>query len=179
MSIKILASSLVFLAATGVLTASAPYLLTADGNLSNSPVVTVMARSQLTVGDRFASAGAFGTAGEAYETAARLVRAQGKLPVAEMRRIANAQYYDGNFRGAAKTLKQLADEAEYKKDREAEFWALVDASQMAQLAGEAWDAQRYVRLAEELLRLPDLPQELHSALAEEDMTVFAPHLSSH
>ncbi len=110
-STKIFASSAVFLAATGLLTASAPYVLTADVMFDRSPVVTMMAHSQLTVGDRLASAGALGPAIEAYGVAAELARAQDKVPVKELRRVANAQFYDGDYRGAAKTLEQLANEA--------------------------------------------------------------------
>lgn len=179
---KIYTSSAVFLAATGLLTASAPYVLTAEGMLDRSPVVTMMAYSQLTVGDRLASAGALGPAIEAYGVAANLVRAQDKLPIAELRRVANAQYYGGNFRGAAKTLEQLADEAAAAGDVLAEFGATADAARMAHLASAEGYARWYTIRAERLLDSPGIPaelrEELEAMLEPTDLTVFAPHLSS-
>jgi uncharacterized protein with FMN-binding domain len=181
-SAKIFASSAVFLAATGLLTASAPYMLTADGMLERSPVVSMMAHSQLTVGDRLAGAGAFGSAMEAYSVAADLARAQDKVPIEELRRIANAQFYDGNYRGAAKTLEQLADEAAAGSDLLTEFWATADAARMARLGGAEGYARWYTIRAERLLDSPgiaaELRKEMEAGLATSDFTVFAPHLSS-
>ncbi len=174
-STKIFASSAVFLAATGLLTASAPYVLTADVMFDRSPVVTMMAHSQLTVGDRLASAGALGPAIEAYGVAAELARAQDKVPVKELRRVANAQFYDGDYRGAAKTLEQLANEA-------AAFWAIADAARMASLGNAEGYARWYTIRAERLLDSPgiaaELRREMEAKLATTDLTVFAPHLTS-
>jgi hypothetical protein len=179
---KIIASSTVFIAATGILTASAPYVLTADGMLERSPVVAMMAHSQLTVGDRLAGAGAFGEAIDAYGVAAELARAQARLPTEELRRIANAQFYAGNFRGAAKTLEQLADEAAAAGDLWAEFWATADAARMARLSGAEGYARWYTIRAERLLDSPGIAaeqrKEMESKLATTDFTVFAPHLTS-
>ncbi|UCC74662.1 MAG: hypothetical protein JSV86_08970 [Gemmatimonadota bacterium] len=181
-SLKIFASTTLFLAATGLLTASAPYLLTADGMMHKSPVVAMMAYSQLTVGDRFASVGAFGTAVEAYRVAADLTRTQEKLPVDEIRRIANAQYYAADYRGAARTLDQLTEEAAIHGDVVAEFWATVDAARMASLGGAEGFARWYTIRAQRLLESPDLDDEtrgeMKRKLAEANLTVFAPHLSS-
>ncbi|MGD2217048.1 MAG: hypothetical protein PVJ64_09835 [Gemmatimonadales bacterium] len=179
---KIFASSALFLAATGILTASAPYMLTVDGRLERSPVVAMMAHSQLTVGDRLASAGSFGAAMDAYGVAAELVRAQGKVPVVELRRIANAQFFAGNFRAAAKTLEQLADEAAVGGELLAEFSATADAAHMALLAGAEGYARWYTIRAERLLDSPGIPaelrEEMEAKLVTTDFTVFAPHLSS-
>ncbi len=181
-STKIFASSAVFVAVTGVLSASAPYVLTADGMLERSPVVAMMAHSQLTVGDRLASAGAFGEAIDAYGVAAELARAQARVPTEELRRIANAQFYAGNFRGAAKTLGQLADEAAAGGDLLAEFWATADAARMASLGGAEGYARWYTIRAERLLDSPgiaaELRTEMEAKLETTDFTVFAPHLSS-
>ncbi len=174
-STKIFASSAVFLAATGLLTASAPYVLTADGMFDRSPVVTMMAHSQLTVGDRLASAGALGPAIKAYGVAAELARAQDKVPVKELRRVANAQFYDGDYRGAAKTLEQLANEAAAGGELLAEFWAIADGN------AEGY-ARWYTIRAERLLDSPgiaaELRREMEAKLATTDLTVFAPHLTS-
>lgn len=181
-SIKIYASSAAFLAVTGILTASAPYMLTADAMLERSPVVAMMAHSQLTVGDRLAGAGAFGSAMEAYGVAADLARAQDKVPVEELRRIANAQFYDGDYRDAAKTLELLADEAAAGGDLLAEFWAIADAARMASLGSAEGYARWYTIRAERLLDSPsitvELRKEMEAKLATTDLTVFAPHLSS-
>jgi hypothetical protein len=181
-STKIFASSAVFVAATGVLTASAPYVLTADGMLERSPVVAMMAHSQLTVGDRFAGIGAYGPAIEAYGVAAELARAQAKLPVEQLRRISNAQFYAGDFRGAAKTLEQLADEAAADDDLLTEFLATADAARMARLGGAEGYARWYTIRAERLLDSPgiaaELREELEAKLVTTDFKVFAPHRSS-
>lgn len=181
-STKIVLSSVAFLTATGVLTASAPYMLTADGMLERSPVVAMMAHSQLTVGDRFASAGAFGSAIEAYSVAAELARAQARLPTEELRRIANAQFYAGDFKGAAKTLELLADEAAAEGDLMAEFWATADAARMAHLWGAEGYSRWYTIRAERLLDSPSISAEqraeLETKLLTSDLTVIAPHLSS-
>jgi uncharacterized protein with FMN-binding domain len=182
MSFKILASTAVFLGAGGVVTVSAPYLLTTNGSLGNSAVVAEMARSQMTTGDYLAAAGAFRSAAEAYETAARLIRAQGKLPVEEVRRIANAQYYDGNYVAAASTLEGLAYEAAYHGDYLAYFWATVDAARMAHLAGDNSLARRLESRVRLLLQSDELSEETRADLAqkldETDLTVFAPHLGN-
>lgn len=181
-SVRIYASSAVFLAATVLLSASAPYVLTADGMLERSPVVTMMAHSQLTVGDRLANAGAYGPAIEAYGVAADLVRAQEKVPVEELRRIANAQFYAGNYRSAAKTLERLADEAAAAGDLLAEFWAIADAARLASLGRAEGYARWYTIRAERLLDSPGIPAELRTEMEAKlettDLTVFAPHLSS-
>ena len=181
-SVRIYASSAVFLAATLFLSASAPYVLTADRMLEGSPVVAMMAHSQLTVGDRLASAGSFGPAIDAYGVAADLVRAQNKVPIEELRRIANAQFYGGDFSGAAKTLEGLADEAAASGDIIAEFWATADAARLARLARAEGYARWYTIRAERLLDSPgiasELRKEMEAKLATTDLTVFAPHLSS-
>jgi hypothetical protein len=181
-STKIFASSAAFVAVTGVLSASAPYVLTADGMLERSPVVAVMAHSQLAAGDRLASAGAFGDAIDAYGVAAELARAQARVPTEELRRVANAQFYAGNFRSAAKTLEQLADEAAAAGDLLAEFWATADAARMASLGGAEGYARWYTIRAERLLDspsiAPELRTELEAKLGMTDFTVIAPHLSS-
>jgi hypothetical protein len=180
-SLKIFASTTVFLAGFGLLVA-APYMLTADGMLERSPVVAMMAHSQMTVGDRFANAGAFGSAVDAYEVAAELVRAQDRLPVAELRRVANAQFYAGDYRSAMKTLEELANEAAAAGDLVAEFWATADAARLAHLAGTEGYARWYMIRAERLLDSPDiapeLREEMRQKLGETNLTVFAPHLSS-
>jgi hypothetical protein len=181
-SMKIFASSTVFLAATGLVTATTPYMLTADGMLDRSPVVAMMAHSQLTVGDRLAGLGSFGPAIEAYAVAADLVRAQDKLPVKELRRIANAQFYRADYRGAAGTLERLADEAAATGDLLAEFWANADAARMASLGRAEGYARWYTIRAMRLLDSPDITaeqrREMEQKLATTDLTVIAPHLSS-
>jgi len=181
-STKIFGSSAVFLAATALLTASAPYLLTADGMLERSPVVSMMAHSQLTVGDRLAGAGAFGPAIEAYGVAAELVRAQDKVPITELRRIANAQYYGADYRGAANTLGLLADEAAGVGDLLTEFSATADAARMASLGRAEGYARWYTIRAKRLLDRPGIAAELRRQMEERlettDLTVFAPHLTS-
>jgi hypothetical protein len=182
MFMKIFVQSALFVAVAGILTAGAPYILSADGNLETSGVVATMARSQLSAGDRFAARGAFGSAVEAYDVAAQLTRLQGDLPLDAMRRIANAQYYDEDYRGAAATLEQLADEAARIGDHMAEFWAITDATYMARLAGDEGYVLWYTKRAERLLESPELTAEergeLEKKLEESNLTVFAPHLSS-
>ncbi len=94
----------------------------------------------------------------------------------------NAQFYDGDYRGAAKTLEQLANEAAAGGELLAEFWAIADAARMASLGNAEGYARWYTIRAERLLDSPgiaaELRREMEAKLATTDLTVFAPHLTS-
>jgi len=177
---KLLTHITVFASAGGVLAVFYPHVLTPTGMIENSPVVAKMVECEISVGDRFAGAGELREAIGAYETAASLSRAQGQLPTLPMRRIANALYYKSQFRAALRTLEQLADEAARLGDTEAEFWAVIDAAQMARLARAD---RRVQQLTERAVRLLDSGrlenrEYLRAKMEDTDMTAFAPHLES-
>lgn len=170
----------IFAGAGGILAVFSPHVLTPTGTMEDSPVVAKMVEYEVSVGDRFALAGDVRDAIAAYETAATLSRAQGQLPTVAMRRIANALYYDSQFRAALQTLEELADEAAQLSDKEAEFWAVIDAAQMARLARANRRAQQLTERATRLLESGQLddPALLQAKMRDTDLRVFAPHLES-
>jgi hypothetical protein len=139
-----------------------------------------MVEFQLTAGDRHALVGEWRDAIGAYETAASLSRAQQQLPRVPLRRIANALYYDSQFRSAARVLEGLADEAAIFGDAETEFWATIDAAQLLRMAGATARARRLDERAERLLESGRLAEraQLREKMQETNLKVFAPHLDS-
>ncbi|UCC47743.1 MAG: hypothetical protein JSV41_09665 [Gemmatimonadota bacterium] len=179
MKITALAAGLVSLA--GLLTAAAPFTLTADGSLAGSATITAMVESQLVVGDRLTTLGDFEAAREVYDVAAKMMRVQGKLPVDPLRRIANAFYFESQYDSAAVILDGLAEEASSIGDPVNEIWAIADAARMAWLHGAIQDAEQRSSRALALLDSSDLPKELRAEIRTKltsDMTVFAPHLAA-
>ncbi len=176
---SIIARSVAFLAAIALFVVAAPFGLTADRPMVESAVVTTMARAQIAVGDRLAAAGDFETARDVYDVAAKMVRSQGELPQQAVRRIANAYYFEGDYRNAAVTLDRLALEALAFNDPIAELWALADAAWLAGLGDGPADAiwQR----VERRLDSADLPVAVREEIRDKLTTglmVRAPHLAS-
>jgi hypothetical protein len=163
------------------LTASAPRVITFDGSLDNSAVVEAMVESQIAAGDGFVQSQKFGLAVQAYEVAATLDRARGSLPVKAMRRTANARFYQGDYEAAAQVLAGLADEAAAAGDARVEFWAALDAANMARLAGDRAGLERAITRAQIVLDSPAFSEEARDdvvrAVTDSDLRVFAPHLT--
>ncbi len=155
------------------------FSLVADGRVRTEPMAWDVA-SALEEGDILTRSGRFDIARAVYETAAERVRSDGRLPVRELRRIANAYYFEGRYNEAAATLKQLADEARATSDANVQALAIADAVWMSVLAGSAEVGQ----LRQELRELADSP--LLSAAVREaigsdparDLRVFAPHITA-
>ncbi|KPK80425.1 MAG: hypothetical protein AMS25_09025 [Gemmatimonas sp. SM23_52] len=179
MKISALATGLMLLA--GLLTATAPLSLTADGWLAGSATITAMVESQLVVGDRLTTLGDFESAREVYDVAAKMMRVQGKAPVEPLRRIANAYYFEGQYDSATATLDALAAEAKSLGETVSEIWAIADAARMAWLDGAEGEAEQRSSRALALLDSFTLPKELRAEIRAKltaDLTVFAPHLAS-
>ncbi len=177
----ILARTVGFLGAIALFVVAAPFGLTADKPLANTAVVATMARAQIAVGDRLTAAGDFAAAREVYDVAAKLVRAQGKLPVEATRRIANAYYYEGDYDNAAASLDGLADEAAALGDPNAELWALADVAWLTGLTRSPQVAELRWLEVERLLNSADFPLELREVTRAKlvaDLTVRAPHLAA-
>lgn len=173
------ASLVAFLGLT--LTAGIPYIVGSGGSLAGSAIIDTMSQSELSAGDRFMAARQFGSAEQAYRVAAIFAREQGRLPVEEMRRLANARFFQGDHAGASSVLMQLADEAATSGDRAAEFWATADAAWMARLAGDRYLYRELSGRAEDLLDALGLEgprRSLSETLVDPDLRVPAPHLSS-
>jgi hypothetical protein len=177
---KLITHITVFASAGGLLAVLSPHVLTPTGGLEGSPVVAKMVEYEVSVGDRFAAVGEVRAAIGAYETAASLSRAQRQVPTVAMRRIANVLYYDSQFRTALRTLEGLADEAARLGDVETEFWAVIDAAQMARLAHANRRAQQLTERATRLLESGQLDNRaaLQAKMENTNLTVFAPHLES-
>lgn len=153
--------------------------LVADGRVSAEPTVRDVA-SVLERGDMLTRSGRFDAARAIYESAAEMVRSEGGLPGRELRRIANAYYFEGRYREASATLERLADEARASKDWDVQALALADAVRMSVLAGSAEANQLRQRLRE-LSDSSLLSQGVRDAIGSDpagDLRVFAPHITA-
>lgn len=182
MWMKVLARSLVLVTLVGLLTASAPRVFNHDGNLPDSAVVREMVESQLAAGDGFMKRGALGSAEQAYRVAAMLDRARGATPTTALRRIANLRFFQEDYKGAARALDGLAEEAAAGGDRRAEFWASVDAAYLERLAGDREGLERSITRAQLLLDSDAFSEAERDGVTltvtTKDLRVFAPHLGS-
>jgi tetratricopeptide (TPR) repeat protein len=153
--------------------------LVADGRVSAEPTARDVA-SVLEQGDMLTLRGHFDAARAVYESAAEMVRADGRLPARELRRIANAYYFEGRYTEAAAALMQLADEARAMRDSDAQALAIADAVWMSALAGGAEETQ----LRQQLRELSDssvLSESVRDSIGSDptgDLRVFAPHITA-
>lgn len=155
------------------------FALVADGRVSAEPVTRDMA-SVLEQGDMLTRHGRFATARAVYESAAQMVRSEGRLPDRELRRIANAYYFEGRYREAFATLKQLADEAQARGDSNAQALAIADAVWLSVLTGSTEEAQLRRQL-QELADSSVLSDGVRHAIGSDpagDWRVFAPHITA-
>jgi hypothetical protein len=162
----------------GAVLALTAFALVADGHVRAEPMARDVA-SVLEQGDMLTRLGRFDAARTVYETAAEAVRSEGRLPDRELRRIANAYYFEGLYREASATLKQLADEARTCNDSNAEALAIADAVWMSVLAGSAEEAQLRQQLRA-LARSSVLSEGVLHAIGSDpagDFRVFAPHIT--
>lgn len=182
MLLKITVRSITLALVAAVLTAGVPRVITFDGSLHDSAVVETMVESQIAAGDGFMQSRQFGSAEQAYDVAATLTRARGVTPVAEMRRIANARFFQEDYDGAAEALADLAAEAAAAGDRRTEFWASLDAAKMKRLAGDDEGLERWITRAQQLLDSGTFSaaerDEVIRTVTNADFRVVAPHLSS-
>lgn len=118
------------------------------------------ADAYLSKGDELMAERRYTAARRAYKAAAELLRAEGKLPVKPLRRIADAYYYEGRYQSAAGTLDRLATEAASYGDLVVEVWALADAAWVDAVAGHKIDMDRRLQRLMRLLDSPYLPEEV-------------------
>ena len=164
------------LAAVAVLAAAAPWPKEASAPLDPATASKIL--SHIAVGDDLTASGQFDMARAEYSAAAELLRAEGKLPVAAVRRIANSYYFQGSYGDAAQALARLADEAESYGDPITGAWAIADAAWIAELAGSG--ASLGQRL-ERALHSPELPGDVREEITTKvgaDLIVLAPHLDT-
>ncbi len=121
--------------------------------------------AQILRGDELFAENRLGKAKQAYETAAELARADGALPVKSLRRLANAYYFEGRFRSAAKVLDELAEEAATFGDLPAQAWALVDAAWLWGKMGSEREVNQRLEKVERLIASPYMPEEVRFRIA--------------
>lgn len=178
---KIYAHITAIVVSAAVLAGAAPVFITADGDESAPADVRELVRSHVESGDLAVARYEYVTARQAYSIAANWVRADGRVPVEEMRRIANAYYFEGRYLSAMSTLDQLAEEAGAFGDHVAQAWAIADAAYLADLAGSKTDVEARLKQLESILgsfAISDVVSLEIKAKVADDFPVFAPHLSS-
>ncbi len=85
-------------------------------------------RKHIEKGDERAAEGRYSAARREYRKAAKIARAEGRLPVEELGRVANSYYFQGRYESSALTLEELVDEAEEYGELTVQAWALADAA---------------------------------------------------
>lgn len=153
--------------------------LVAGGRVRAEPTEPDVA-SVLEAGDMLTRRGRFDAARAVYESAAEIVRSEGRLPGRELRRIANAYYFEGRYGEASATLKQLVDEARAFNNSNVQALATADAVWMSFLAGSAEETQLRLQLRE-LTDSSVLSEAVRDAIGSDpagDLRVFAPHITA-
>lgn len=117
-------------------------------------------------GDELIAERRFSAARDAYEDAADLVREAGQLPTDVVRRIANAYYYEGRLKSAARTLDNLAQEAATFGDLPVQAWALADAAWLYGKVGAGLEVNRRLERLERLFTSPYLPDVVRLRILE-------------
>jgi len=143
-------------------------------------VLLAVNRFRIEIGDILAANARFDAARRVYGNAANVARADGRLPVEELRRIANAYYFEGEFESARATLLELAEEAASAGDVEAQVWAIADAAWLASLSGAEQEFERHLERVERLLDahyVPGARFKIRTKMVKNFM-VFAPHLAT-
>jgi tetratricopeptide (TPR) repeat protein len=135
-------------------------------------------RYRIALGDLLTANGQFDAARRVYTNAVNLARADGRLPLEELRRIANAYYFEGAFESARATLLELAEEAASAGAIDAQVWAIADAAWLASLSGADQEFNRHLQRVERLLDtyyVPGARFKIRTRMLKNFM-VFAPHL---
>ena len=173
-------SRLVALAAVVAVLAAATPLSTPPDITRTVPAATADVTFRIQLGDLLTMNGKFDLARREYAAAANLARAEGNLPVEELRRIANTFYFEQNYTNAIAVLEGLAREAGSIGEFETQLWAMADAAWFAGLDHDQALVDRYVERLEDLLDTEELPgarYKIRTGLMR-DFSVFAPHLPS-
>lgn len=117
-------------------------------------------------GDALLEQGELKRARSAYREAATISRTEGALPEEPLRRLANAFYFDRDYRWAAKTLDQLAREAATAGDLRVEAQAAIDAAWLYGKLGARREMVQRLARVERLLQSPLVPDEVKKTISE-------------
>ena len=135
-------------------------------------------KAQIERGDLLFEEGRRIAARRAYQKAAEIAREEGALPEPAVRRLANAHYFDGQFRRAAKALDRLADEAALHGDLPVQAWALADAAWLYGRAGDETSVKIRLEAVERLLASPYMPEAVRDRIAKTRLGESAEELMS-
>ncbi|MGH7545311.1 MAG: hypothetical protein ACREKI_03920 [Gemmatimonadota bacterium] len=103
---------------------------------------------------------------KAYRNAAAISREEGDLPETPLRRLANAHYFQKDYRQAAKVLDTLAREAAAYGDLRVEAEAIVDAAWLYGKVGDRQKVSQRLARVERLLESPYLPEDVKQAIQQ-------------
>lgn len=123
-------------------------------------------KAQIERGDLLFEEGKRIAARKAYQKAIEIAREEGELPEEAVRRLANAYYFDGQFRRAAKALDRLAEEAALHGDLPVQAWALADAAWLYGRAGDEASVKTRLEAVERLLASPYMPEAVRDRIEE-------------
>ncbi len=168
------------LAALVALAAATPLRLALVRQGDMPAALVAVDRYRIALGDLLAANGEYDAARRVYTNAVNLARADGRLPLEELRRIANAYYFEGEFESARATLLELAEEAASASAIDAQVWAIADAAWLASLSGADQEFDRHLQRVERLLDthyVPGARFKIRTRMLKNFM-VFAPHLAS-
>lgn len=131
-----------------------PFRALSTANMSSE------AQSHIEMGDELISQRKYGKARKEYKKAIEVVRSEGEFPSAALYRVAAAYYFEGQYKGAARQLDKIAEEASDNGDIVTHAWALADAAWVLGQAGARIDVDRRLEKLQKLLRSPYLPDEV-------------------
>ena len=131
-----------------------PFRALSTANMSSE------AQSHIEMGDELISQRKYGKARKEYKKAIEVVRSEGEFPSAALYRVAAAYYFEGRYKGAARQLDKIAEEASDNGDIVTHAWALADAAWVLGQAGARIDVDRRLEKLRKLLRSPYLPDEV-------------------
>lgn len=137
-------------------------------------------RYRIELGDLLTMNRQFDAARRVYTNAVNEARADNRLPLVELRRIANAYYFEGEYESARATLLELAEEAASAGAIDAQVWAIADAAWLANLSGAEQEFDRHLERVERLLDthyVPGARFKIRTKMLRNFM-IFAPHLTS-
>ncbi|KPK59778.1 MAG: hypothetical protein AMS21_09745, partial [Gemmatimonas sp. SG8_38_2] len=140
----------VTLAVVAILAAATPISTAPNNPASELALLSATSRFHVQLGDLLTMNGKFDLARREYAAAANLTRAEGYLPVNELRRIANTYYFEQNYTNAMAVLEGFAREAGSLGEVEMQVWALADAAWIAGLADDQELMEGYLERVEVL-----------------------------
>lgn len=115
-------------------------------------------------GDALFEQGKAVAARKAYRRAAEISRNEGDLAEKPMRRLANAYYFEKDYRRAARILDALAREAASFGDLRVQAEAIVDAAWLYGKTGDRQKVSQRLASVERLLESPYLPDAVKQTI---------------